>query len=582
VSTRLADDRPLDMYKRLLGYTWPYWRVFGAGVLAMVVMAATETGLAALMKPLMDGTFVEEDPTLVTWMPLLIIGVAIIRAFADFGSTYAIKWVARSVIRDLRGEMFRHILRLPIPFFDTSSTGGIISKLNYDVEQVAQAASQAITVLIKDSLTILGLLGWMMWLSPRLVLIFVVLGPLFALIVRSVSQRFRKLSRRIQGSMGDVSSATDEAVGGQRVIKIFGGEAEEARQFAKVNENNRRQHLKKEATNAISVPVIQFLVAIAIAAVVYLATLPDMREEITVGTFMSFMTAMGLMLSPVKRLTKVNAVLQQGIAASQSVFGLLDTPPEPDDGHTRLERARGQIDFDQVWFAYGEDQSPVLRGIDLHIGPGETLAVVGRSGGGKSTLVNLIPRFYTPQRGTVRLDGIDLNELELESLRQQIALVSQDVVLFNGSLAENIAYAREGCERADVERAAELAHITDFASQLTDGLDTEVGENGALLSGGQRQRVAIARAILKDAPILILDEATSALDNESERHIRSALEGLMKDRTTVVIAHRLSTIERADRIAVMDRGRLVESGTHAELLAHGGAYADLHQAQFDG
>jgi len=570
------------MYKRLLGYTWPYWRVFGAGVLAMVVMAATETGLAALMKPLMDGTFVEEDPTLVTWMPLLIIGVAIIRAFADFGSTYAIKWVARSVIRDLRGEMFRHILRLPIPFFDTSSTGGIISKLNYDVEQVAQAASQAITVLIKDSLTILGLLGWMMWLSPRLVLIFVVLGPLFALIVRSVSQRFRKLSRRIQGSMGDVSSATDEAVGGQRVIKIFGGEAEEARQFAKVNENNRRQHLKKEATNAISVPVIQFLVAIAIAAVVYLATLPDMREEITVGTFMSFMTAMGLMLSPVKRLTKVNAVLQQGIAASQSVFGLLDTPPEPDDGHTRLERARGQIDFDQVWFAYGEDQSPVLRGIDLHIGPGETLAVVGRSGGGKSTLVNLIPRFYTPQRGTVRLDGIDLNELELESLRQQIALVSQDVVLFNGSLAENIAYAREGCERADVERAAELAHITDFASQLTDGLDTEVGENGALLSGGQRQRVAIARAILKDAPILILDEATSALDNESERHIRSALEGLMKDRTTVVIAHRLSTIERADRIAVMDRGRLVESGTHAELLAHGGAYADLHQAQFDG
>lgn len=582
MSTRLAEERPLEMYKRLLGYTWPYWRIFGLGVLAMVVMAATETGLAALMKPLMDGTFVEEDPTLVTWMPLLIIGVAIVRAFADFGSTYAIKWVARSVIRDLRGEMFRHILRLPIPFFDTSSTGGIISKLNYDVEQVAQAASQAITVLIKDSLTILGLLGWMMWLSPRLVLIFVVLGPLFALIVRSVSQRFRKLSRRIQGSMGDVSSATDEAVGGQRVIKIFGGEAEEARQFAKVNENNRRQHLKKEATNAISVPVIQFLVAIAIAAVVYLATLPGMREEITVGTFMSFMTAMGLMLSPVKRLTKVNAVLQQGIAASQSVFGLLDTPPEPDDGHTRLERARGQIDFDEVWFAYGKDQSPVLRGIDLHIAPGETLAVVGRSGGGKSTLVNLIPRFYTPQKGTVRLDGIDLNELELESLREQIALVSQDVVLFNGTLAENIAYAREGCDRAAVEQAAELAHITDFASQLADGLDTEVGENGALLSGGQRQRVAIARAILKDAPILILDEATSALDNESERHIRSALEGLMKDRTTVVIAHRLSTIERADRIAVMDRGRLVEAGTHAELLAHGGAYADLHQAQFDG
>ncbi|WP_093427192.1 lipid A export permease/ATP-binding protein MsbA [Thiohalospira halophila] len=570
------------MYKRLLGYTWPYWRVFGVGVLAMVIMAATETGFAALMKPLMDGTFVEEDPTLVTWMPWLIIGVAIIRAFADFGSSYAIKWVARSVVRDLRGEMFRHLLRLPIPFFDTSSTGGIISKLNYDVEQVAKAASQAITVLIKDSLTVLGLLGWMIWLSPRLVLVFLVLGPLFALIVRSVSQRFRKLSRRIQVSMGDVSSATDEAVGGQRVIKIFGGEGEEARQFAKVNENNRRQQLKKEATNAISVPVIQFLVAIAIAAVVYIATLPGMREEISVGTFMSFMAAMAMMLGPVKRLTKVNAVLQQGIAASQSVFGLLDTPPELNDGSRRIERAQGRIDFEQVWFAYGEDQSPVLRGIDLQIASGETLAIVGRSGGGKSTLVNLIPRFYSPQKGVVRLDGVDLTELELKSLRQQIALVSQDVVLFNASLAENIAYAREGADRAAVERASELAHVTDFAGQLADGLDTEVGENGALLSGGQRQRVAIARAILKDAPILILDEATSALDNESERHIRKALEALMEDRTTVVIAHRLSTIERADRIAVMDRGRLVEAGTHAELLAHGGAYADLHQAQFDG
>ncbi|SFD03591.1 ATP-binding cassette, subfamily B, MsbA [Thiohalospira halophila DSM 15071] len=582
MSTRRAEDRPLEMYKRLLGYTWPYWRVFGVGVLAMVIMAATETGFAALMKPLMDGTFVEEDPTLVTWMPWLIIGVAIIRAFADFGSSYAIKWVARSVVRDLRGEMFRHLLRLPIPFFDTSSTGGIISKLNYDVEQVAKAASQAITVLIKDSLTVLGLLGWMIWLSPRLVLVFLVLGPLFALIVRSVSQRFRKLSRRIQVSMGDVSSATDEAVGGQRVIKIFGGEGEEARQFAKVNENNRRQQLKKEATNAISVPVIQFLVAIAIAAVVYIATLPGMREEISVGTFMSFMAAMAMMLGPVKRLTKVNAVLQQGIAASQSVFGLLDTPPELNDGSRRIERAQGRIDFEQVWFAYGEDQSPVLRGIDLQIASGETLAIVGRSGGGKSTLVNLIPRFYSPQKGVVRLDGVDLTELELKSLRQQIALVSQDVVLFNASLAENIAYAREGADRAAVERASELAHVTDFAGQLADGLDTEVGENGALLSGGQRQRVAIARAILKDAPILILDEATSALDNESERHIRKALEALMEDRTTVVIAHRLSTIERADRIAVMDRGRLVEAGTHAELLAHGGAYADLHQAQFDG
>ena len=582
MSTRLAEDRPLEMYKRLLGYTWPYWRVFGVGVLAMVVMAATETGFAALMKPLMDGTFVDEDPTMVTWMPGLIIGIAILRAFADFGSNYAIKWVARSVVRDLRGEMFRHLLRLPIPFFDTSSTGGIISKLNYDVEQVAKAASQAITVLIKDSLTVLGLMGWMIWLSPRLVLVFLVLGPLFALIVRYVSQRFRRLSRRIQVSMGDVSSATDEAVGGQRVIKIFGGEGEEARQFARVNENNRRQQLKKEATNAISVPVIQFLVAIAIAVVVYIATLPEMREEISVGTFMSFMAAMAMMLGPVKRLTKVNAVLQQGIAASQSVFGLLDTPPEPNDGHRRMERAGGRIDFDQVWFAYGEDQAPVLRGVDLHIAPGETLAIVGRSGGGKSTLVNLIPRFYSPQKGGVRLDGIDLTELELKSLRQQIALVSQDVVLFNASLADNIAYAREGADRAAVERAAELAHVSDFADQLADGLDTEVGENGALLSGGQRQRVAIARAILKDAPILILDEATSALDNESERHIRKALEALMQDRTTVVIAHRLSTIERADRIAVMDRGRLVESGTHTELLSHGGAYADLHQAQFDG
>ncbi|MFO8155587.1 MAG: lipid A export permease/ATP-binding protein MsbA [Pseudomonadota bacterium] len=569
------------LYRRLLTYVWPYWRIFIIGVIGMVAMAGSQAGIAALLKPLMDETFVEKDPFFMTWIPALIIAIGLARFFSDFVSNYAIKWVARSVIRDLRREMFRHLLRLPIPYYDQVSTGGVISKLNYDVEQVANAASRAVIVLIRDSLTVVVLLGWMIYLSPWLMLTFLVIAPPIIALIYQVSGRFRKLSRRIQLTMGDVSHATDEAVQGQRVIKTFGGEEIEQRHFNKVNENNRRQNLKKHLAEAVNVPLVQLFSVFGLAAVIYVANTPSMREAITVGTFISFVGSMSLMVGPVKNLTRVNAVLQQGIAASQSVFGLLDTPPEPNEGKHQLGRVDGDIRFEGVTFRYAENLPPALRDIDLHIPAGETVALVGRSGGGKSTLVSLLPRFYSPGEGRILLDGVDIEEVELTSLREQMTLVSQNVTLFNDTLVENIAYGCETCTREQVEEAARAAHVMEFAERLEKGLETEIGEDGSLLSGGQRQRVALARAILKDAPIFIMDEATSALDNESERHIREAMEHITRDRTTLIIAHRLSTVEDADRILVLEDGRIVQQGRHADMIREEGSpYARLYQAQF--
>ena len=562
-------------------YVFAYKGIFLLALAGMAIAAATETGFAALMKPLLDGTFVEKDPDVIRIIPFALLGIAVMRGIAGFAASFGMSWVARNVIRDLRGQMFQQMLRKPISYFDSIAAGKLISKLIYDVEQVASASTQVVTVLVRDVLTMIGLLGWMLYLSAPLVLVFAVIGPIVVLTVRFAGKRFRLLSRRVQASMGDVSSAANEAVQGKRVIKIFRGEEYENRHFQSVNEYNRRQNLKHDATKIINVSVVEFLVAVAISVIVYITTLPGMLEDITAGTFMSFIAAMSLLVQPVKRLTTVNAALQKGVVASQSIFALLDAEPEKDTGTSRLGRVRGEVAFRNVFFAYQSSQGPVLKDISFRTAEGEMVALVGRSGSGKSTLVSLLPRFYDPDSGTILVDGHDIHDCTLASVRDQIALVSQDVTLFNDTIARNIAYSRMGeVSEEEIIAAAEAAHAMEFIQQLPQGLETEVGENGALLSGGQRQRIAIARAFLKDAPILILDEATSALDSETEQHIQVALDRLMQSRTTLVIAHRLSTIERANTIIVMDAGAIVEKGSHSELLARGGHYARLYQMQF--
>ncbi len=583
---RASSKQPLpaggwETYRRLLRYVFAYKGTFLLALLGMVVAAATETGFAALMNPLLDGTFVEKDSEVIRIILFASLGIALLRGIAGFAASFGMSWVARNVIRDLRGQMFREMLHKPVSYFDSMAAGQLISKLIYDVEQVASASTQVVTVLVRDVLTIAGLLGWMLYLNAPLVLVLAVVGPVVVVTVRFASERFRLLSRRVQTSMGDVGSAANEAVQGQRVIKIFRGEEYENRHFQRVNEYNRRQNLKHDATRSVNVSVVEFLVAVAIAGVVYIATLPGMLEDITAGTFMSFIAAMSLLVQPAKRLTTVNAALQRGIVASQSIFSLLDAAPERDTGERVLGRVRGEVEFCNVSFSYPSSGEPVLKEISFRTAAGRMTALVGRSGSGKSTLVSLLPRFYDPDSGTILVDGQNIRDCTLASLRDQIALVSQDVVLFDDTVAGNIAYSRRGkASEREILEAAEAAHAMEFIRRMPQGLETRVGENGALLSGGQRQRIAIARAFLKNAPILILDEATSALDSETEQHIQVALDRLMQNRTTLVIAHRLSTIERADTILVMESGAIVERGSHAELLARGGHYTRLYQMQF--
>jgi subfamily B ATP-binding cassette protein MsbA len=555
--------------------------MFALSIVGMVFYAATEPLFAAMMKPLLDGTFIERDMDTVRLMPVLLVGVFLVRGVAGFVNHYCLSWVGRRVVADLRQAMFDHLLRSPTRYYDNHGSGQILSKLTYNVENVANAATQAVTTLVRDGFSVVGLVAYMLYLNASLSVSFLVVGPILAVAVRYATKRFRRVSRRIQDRVGDLTHAAQEVIDGHRVVKAFGGQSYESKHFSAINEKTRALQMKMIATEAVNTPLVQLILALVIAGIVYLSTLQGVREGVSVGTFMSFVVAMALLLPPIKRLTSVNSHLQRGIIAAESLFELLDSETEQDAGMRTLTRAQGRVAYRGVSHVYSADKGAVVHGVDLAVDPGETVALVGRSGSGKTTLASLLPRFYDQSEGQILIDGIDTRELTLASLRAQISLVTQDVVLFNDTVARNIAYGRGGeVSRAELERVAEAAHALDFIRALPQGFDTLIGDRGVLLSGGQRQRLAIARAMLKDAPFLVLDEATSSLDTEAERHIQAALEQLMAHRTTLVIAHRLSTIEKADRIVVMQEGRIVEQGRHADLLALGGYYARLHQMQF--
>jgi subfamily B ATP-binding cassette protein MsbA len=556
----------------------------GIGIVAVIGMAATaliEASLVYLLEPLMDEALVARNLETAKWLPIAFIAIFIARGIAGFATEASLGWIGRSVISSLRREVFNKFLTLPSRFFDERTAGPLLSRMTYNVEMVAESVTSVVTIAIRDVLTVFAAFGVMLIQSPSLTVFVVILFPVIALLIRVLGIAFRRYSNRIQDSVGEVTQVTEEIVRGNWVVKMFGGYDYERDRLAEVDERNRKQNLKLIRVRSMGVAVTQTIFGFGVALVIYMASRESLEGNLTAGQFISFFSAMMLMLQPVRRITNVNATLQRGVAGAESLFSIVDEPDEVDTGSVEKSDIRGDIEFRNVSFGYGEEDGPVLSDISVSIGAGQTLAIVGHSGSGKSTLVSLLPRFYEVSAGDILLDGVPIRDYKLSNLRDNISLVSQDVVLFNDTIANNLAYGELRVHsRDEMLKAAEAAHVLDFAKEMPKGLDTRVGDRGALLSGGQKQRVAIGRALLKDAPVLILDEATSALDSKSERHIQEGLAQLMKNRTTLVIAHRLSTVENADCIIVLDAGRIIESGTHAELLAAGGHYAALYRMQF--
>lgn len=575
------NNSSVAVYRRLLSYLKPYRLGFVAAIIGMIGYSAVDAAFIWSLQPFIDRGIQEKDTDFLKLAPLIVILMFMLRGIFHFTATYCISWVGNQIVKDMRQQLFGHMMRLPVSFHDKHSTGELISKITYDAEQIKQSLTKSLIVLVRDGALVIYLIAVMFWYSWQLSLIFFLIAPVIAAIVSVVSKRFRQLSHKIQQAMGGVTTASEQMLNGHKVILSFGGQEIEDARFAEVNNQTRQQGVKMDSTSAISSGVIQLIASFALAFVVFMASQPETLESLTAGIFSAIVTSMVMLLKPLKQLTTVNSEFQRGLAAAASIFKVLDVATEQETGKLALKTAKGDIKFEHVSFTYPGHSQQVLSDISFTVPAGQTVALVGRSGSGKTTISSLLPRFYEVEQGQILLDNHNIQSYTRSSLRHQIAVVSQHVMLFNDSIANNICYGMaEPVSREQLLDVAEKAHVLEFANKLPDGLDTQIGENGVSLSGGQRQRIAIARALLRQAPVLILDEATSALDTESERKIQAALDVLLKGRTSIVIAHRLSTIENADSIIVMDQGKILEQGTHAELLARDGAYASLHKLQF--